>query len=259
MNSDTPLSRFRTILQLGLPITGGMLSQSLINLADTAMVGRLGEDALAAIGTANYAIFVCFAMISGLSVAVQSRVARRFGAGDKHQLLEPVGGGLRATLWLGIPLSLILYLLTPVIIGLFRLEPSVSVLAENYFCIRILSLPAAMLMLTFRGFWNGCHHPWHYLKILVIIHVLNIAFSYTLIFGVGPVPAYGLSGAATGTVMAMYCGAMANVAVLAFFALRRNITGNRESQSLLMPLYRRPGQTPLSKPCLPWELPYCSG
>ena len=46
-------ARYRRILSLGLPIVGGMVSQNVINLVDTAMVGSLGDIALAAVGTGN--------------------------------------------------------------------------------------------------------------------------------------------------------------------------------------------------------------
>ncbi len=233
------LKRLKTIIYLGIPITGGMLSQSLLNLVDTAMVGRLGEDALAAIGVANYAIFVSFALISGLSVAVQSRVARRFGSNNHDQLLEPVSTGVRATLFIGLPLTFILYLLAPMIIGLFRTEPSVAVLAENYFKIRILSLPSAMLMLCFRGFWNGCQSPLIYLKVLVFTHLVNICASYALIFGALGLPEMGLSGAAAGTLLAMYGGALMNNILLMRHARKQGIPNHRATHSHLHSLFQQ--------------------
>ena len=53
-----PGNRVRTILTLAGPIMGGMASQNLLNLGDTAMVGRLGAPALAAVGTASFANFM---------------------------------------------------------------------------------------------------------------------------------------------------------------------------------------------------------
>ena len=73
------LSRSKTVLTLGLPIMAGMLSQSLLNLVDAAMVGSLGEAALAGVGLGGYANFMSIALIIGLGSGVQAIVARRVG------------------------------------------------------------------------------------------------------------------------------------------------------------------------------------
>ena len=72
-------TRRRTILKLALPIIAGMLSQSLLNLIDAALVGRLGEVALAGVGIGGYAMFLVTAMLFGLSSGVQAQTARRHG------------------------------------------------------------------------------------------------------------------------------------------------------------------------------------
>ncbi len=82
--------RLRRILALALPIIAAMVSQSLLNVVDTAMVGGLGDAALAAVGLGSFVLFTCQAMILGLSVGVQAIAARRKGEtaighrNDKH-------------------------------------------------------------------------------------------------------------------------------------------------------------------------------
>jgi len=64
--------RLRRILTLGLPIIGGMVSQNVLNLVDTAMVGTLGDAALAAVGIGGFTLFMCQALILGISTGVQA-------------------------------------------------------------------------------------------------------------------------------------------------------------------------------------------
>jgi Na+-driven multidrug efflux pump len=71
--------RRRAILALALPIIGGMASQNVLNLVDTAMVGLLGAPALAAVGMGSFANFMATAFIMGLSAGVQALAARRLG------------------------------------------------------------------------------------------------------------------------------------------------------------------------------------
>ena len=62
-----PPARRRRIFGLALPIIGGMLSQNVLNLVDTAMVGTLGDAALAGVGLGGFANFLLSAFILGLS------------------------------------------------------------------------------------------------------------------------------------------------------------------------------------------------
>ena len=74
-------SRLNRIAALALPIIGGMLSQNLLNIVDTAMVGFLGDPALAAVGLGGFVVFMCSALILGISTGVQSLAARKKGEG----------------------------------------------------------------------------------------------------------------------------------------------------------------------------------
>lgn len=96
--------RRRTILTLALPIIGGMTSQNIMNLVDTAMVGSLGANALAAVGIAGFANFMCFSIILGLSTAVQATAARRKGEGNEAIMAGPLNGGLLLAVAIGLPL-----------------------------------------------------------------------------------------------------------------------------------------------------------
>ena len=90
-------SRLRRILTLGLPIIGGMVSQNILNLVDTAMVGTLGDAALAAVGIGGFTLFMCQALILGISTGVQATAARRKGEGDESKGvgLDPSARGAR--------------------------------------------------------------------------------------------------------------------------------------------------------------------
>ncbi len=72
-------SRHKKILSLALPIIGGMVSQNVLNIVDTAMVGVMGDNALAAMGIGSFANFMSIAFIMGLATGVQAIAARRLG------------------------------------------------------------------------------------------------------------------------------------------------------------------------------------
>lgn len=200
--------RLRQILVLGLPIIGGMLSQSLINLVDAAMVGHLGEQALAGVGLGSYANFVAVALIMGLGSAVQALVARRRGEGRQDQVATPLNAGLALALLVGLPLGLAGWLAAPWIVDLLTDDPAVAAIARDYFEWRVLAVCAVGLNFSFRGYWNGSHRSGMYLRILLGMHLFNAALSYCLIHGLFGLPALGAEGSGLGTCIALYLGSL---------------------------------------------------
>ncbi|MFG1491136.1 MATE family efflux transporter, partial [Oceanospirillum sp. HFRX-1_2] len=177
------LQRQREILKLALPLIGGMLSQSLINLVDSAMVGALGSTALAAAGIAGYTAFVITALILGISSAVQSSTAYFYGAKCKKSQHKTLNAGLILAFLLCLPLIAFFYPITGLLLSYINYDGAVVELAEPYLNWRVVGLLAVGLNLVFRGYWNGVHHSKIYFKTIVFIHLSNIAISYLLIYG----------------------------------------------------------------------------
>jgi putative MATE family efflux protein len=202
------LSRERTrqILGLALPIIGGMVSQNVLNLVDTAMVGTLGAAALAAVGMASFANFMASAFITGLSAGVQAIAARRLGEGKPAQTAGPLNGGLLLAIVLAVPLSILLIIATPYLFPLLVDDPEVIGHGIPYFRARLVAMVALGMNFAFRGFWNGINLSRLYLQTLLVMHTSNIFLNWVLIFGHLGVPALGSTGAGIGTAAATFIG-----------------------------------------------------
>ncbi len=200
--------RLRQILTLGLPIIGGMLSQSLINLVDAAMVGHLGETALAGVGIGSYANFMIIALVMGLGSGVQALVARRRGEGHLDSCATPLNAGLLLALAVGLPLGLLGWLAAPWIVQRLSEDAAVAAIGEGYLQWRVLAVAAVGLNFAFRGFWNGSHRSGLYLRILLGMHLANAALSYCLIHGLFGLPAMGAEGSGLGTCIALWVGSL---------------------------------------------------
>ena len=200
--------RLRRILIIGIPIIGGMLSQSLINLVDAAMVGRLGEVALAGVGVGSYASFIVVSSVMGLSSGVQALIARRYGARQHDRISEPLIAGLALAMLLGIPLTILFYCSAPLLLPLFNDSADVAAVAIPYFEWRTLAATLIGMNFVFRGFWSGLGESSTYLKVLLLMHLANVAISYVLIFGVPElgVHGYGAVGSGMGTAASMLLG-----------------------------------------------------
>ena len=102
------IERRNRILGLALPIIGGMVSQNLLNIVDTAMVGFLGDAALAAVGLGGFVVFMCQALILGISTGVQSTAARKKGEGRPDRAVALLNSALLLVLVIGPIFSLLL-------------------------------------------------------------------------------------------------------------------------------------------------------
>lgn len=196
--------RLRQILTLALPIIAGMVSQSLLNLADAWIVGRLGSDALAAVGMGGNTNYLASAAVIGLGAGVQAMVARRKGENNPAVMATPLNAGLLVGVLLSIPLFLLFYSSSGWIMGLLINDPDVVPLADEYFAVRVIGLFALAMNFSFRGYWNGINRSLVYMRTLVIMHVADLLISYALVFGVWSLPKMGVYGAGLGTTIALY-------------------------------------------------------
>ncbi len=194
------------ILTLALPIVGSMVSQNVLNLVDTAMVGSLGDAALAAVGLGGFVTFLSQSIILGLSAGVQAVAARRRGEGRVEVMAESLNGGLLLSLALGLPLSLVLWWAAPAIYGALNADPEVLAHGVPYYRWRLVGVVFTGMNFSFRGYWNGVGLSQMYLRTILVMHVTNIVVSYWLIFGGFGVPALGTTGASIGTTVSVMVG-----------------------------------------------------
>lgn len=203
-----PQQRTQRILALALPIMGGMLSQSLLNLVDAILVGSLGETVLAGVGVGGYAIFMLSAMIAGLSSGVQSQVARRHGAKEFTLRALPLNAAILLALMVTLPLSFLGWFNSNWLIASINQTTEVQEVANSYFQWRIIGLLPIALTLSFRGYWHGIQKTGVYFRIIIFTHALNILLSIWLIHGGLGVAALGATGAALATSISITAGAL---------------------------------------------------
>lgn len=200
------VARSRAVLRLALPIIGGMLSQSLMNLVDAAFVGRLGEIPLAGVGLGGYTMFLVTAVVLGLSSGVQAQTARRHGESAHARRAQPLQAGLLIALAVALPLGLVCFWQAPQLVGLMAPGPEVTEIAASYFRWRVAALAPIAMIVCFRGYWNGIQQARVYLRIILITQALNVVISAGLVFGLAGLPVMGASGAGAGSAVALYAG-----------------------------------------------------
>lgn len=214
-------TRLQSILSIALPIIGGMISQNVLNLVDTAMVGSLGTAALAAVGIGGLVNFFCQASLLGISSGVQAIAARRLGEGLRDQVAYPLNAGLLMVSACGIVLTICILQFIPIFFPLINPDPEVVQLGQDYLYWRVMAIACVAMNFAFRGYWNAVNMSKVYMSTLICMHLLNIFLNYALIFGNFGFPELGVEGAAIGTSVSMAFGTL-----LYFVMAHRLATGN---------------------------------
>jgi len=196
----------RTVIRLAYPVALGMLSITLLNVVDTAMLGRLGSVPLAAAGISGVCYFAIVFSIAGIGIGVQTLVSRRYGEGNHRHCGEVLNAGLLLALITGIPLLVAAPWIAEAVSPLLSTDPEVMLLGKMYLRYRFL---AAVFLLTnqvYVGFFTGIGHTKRQMTSAILITATNILFDYLLIFGHAGFPQMGVVGAAVASVIATGTG-----------------------------------------------------
>ena len=204
MHTLTPrtlLTEGRGTLILAFPLIFGQVSQMLVGLSDTLMIGRLGVVPLAASTFANTILYLPLMLGIGMSMAVSIRVSQARGAGDTQMAREALRNGLLIAIIVGIVTVAIAFTVTP-FFGYFGQEPDVAAAAGNYFLIVAVSMIPAIGCMTVKNHADAMNHPWPAFWIMLGGVALNVLLNWILIWGKFGAPALGLEGAGVATLIA---------------------------------------------------------
>ena len=202
------LSRDSHIARLAGPIVGGMISQTLVNLVDTALVGRLGADSLAAVGIGATATWLSVSMLLGIGSATQALVARRMGEGRPREAGKVLDSALALGAAAGVVVALAIYLLAPYLFGLLTQSEEVARQGTGYLTMRTIGFPFVVLNFAFRGFYHGIGDTRTYLKAIILVNALNAVLDLLLIFGLLGFPRMGAPGAGLATALGLAGGTL---------------------------------------------------
>jgi multidrug resistance protein, MATE family len=201
------LHRTKTILTLALPITVGLASSFIMIFIDLAMVGSLGNEALAAIGLAGFSYTFILSFVLGIAPAVQGIVARRNGQDSKEPKCLPLNAGLLLVLIIGVPLSSACYFLTPIYFSMISSDPAVVAQGVGYLSSLFTAVIAVGMCEAFEGYWAGIAKTKVYMLNILFMNCLKVFLNYCLIFGNLGFPALGTMGAGIASAISIYAGA----------------------------------------------------
>jgi MATE family multidrug resistance protein len=208
--------RMTAISRLALPISLAQGSTLLMALIDLAMVGRLGNKAVAALGLAVFSNSLILASVEGLSSSIRGIVARRRGERSTEPRCLPLTAGLLIALVVGIPLAAICSLLSPFFFSLISSDPDITRIGIPLLRTLNLGITAVGMQYAFSGYWTGIEKPRVYMSVVLFMTCLNTLLNYIFIFGHFGAPALGATGSAISTVVSLYVGVIIHCLILHF-------------------------------------------
>ncbi len=192
---------FRPMFHLAVPVILAELGWMAMGVVDTLMVGRLGPEAIGAVGIGSslFIAIVVFAM--GMLLGLDTLVSQAYGAGrieDCHGLLLH---GIVMSALVSIP-SLAALVLLGRLIPRWGINPVVLDLTRPYFSVLSWSVIPLLLYATFRRYLQGMNVVRPIMVALVVANLANVAMNWLLVYGNWGAPALGVRGSAWATVAA---------------------------------------------------------
>jgi putative MATE family efflux protein len=198
----------RSLMLLAVPMVLETLMESLFAVVDVFFVGKLGADAVATVGLTESMIYILFAISMGLGIGGMAVVARRIGEHD------PVGAARAAVqaIVLGAGVALAIGMigvpLAPTFLKLLGAEPGVLRIGANYTRIMLGGNIVIVMLYMINAIFRGAGDAAIAMRVLWFANFINIVLGPCLIFGIGPFPRLGVTGAAVATTIGRGCGVL---------------------------------------------------
>ncbi len=192
----------KEILRLAIPNIISNISVPLLSTVDTALMGRLSQEHIGAVGLASMIFNFIYWNFGFLRMGTTGLTAQSFGGGNKEEISNILGRALVITI--GIALLILIFQQPLIRIGiqLMNVPESQIEMVRTYFNIRVWAAPASMGLYSLLGWYFGMQNALYPLWITLFINFLNIALSYLLIVWFG----MDVDGVAYGTLIAQYAG-----------------------------------------------------
>ena len=189
----------RSILLLAIPMVLEMVLESLFAVVDVFWVSRLGPNAIATVGLTESVLTLVFAVGLGLSMSTTAMVARRIGEKDPDgaaiSAVQAIILGLTASVILGVPF----FFLAPKLLAGMGATPAIIAGGTGYTRIALGGSGVVLMLFLNNAIFRGTGDAAIAMRLLWVSNILNLILDPILIFGLGPIPHMGVTGAALAT------------------------------------------------------------
>ena len=206
---------FRRIWSLAWPTVVYSVLELSLGLADLLMVRGLGHEATAAIGLTRQIAFLLEAAALAIATGVITLVSQGVGSGNRQQVDGVIHQSTRLVFLLGVPVTLVGYLASRPLLIAMQATPETLSHGIPYLHVYFLGTLFLWGNVISAAIFRGTGDAMTPLKVATAVSLLNVILNYAFIFGLGPLPPYGVTGAAIGTVAARAIGCAIYLRLLA--------------------------------------------
>jgi putative MATE family efflux protein len=204
----------KSLITLSVPIIFANILQTAYQLVDTFWVGRLGHEAVAAVSLSFPFIFLLISLGGGLAIAGTILVAQYHGKGEKRSVDHIASQTLLMMFVVSIILSVIGYFSSAGLMTLMGAEADVFNDAVSYLQISFLGLVFMFSYFVYQSLMRGVGDVKTPMYLVLATVLLNLVFDPLFIFGYGPIPGYGVSGAAIATIATQGIASVVGISML---------------------------------------------
>jgi MATE family multidrug resistance protein len=196
---------------LAYPAVLQTLSETLMQVVDSAIVGRLGVTELGAVGFGGLWIWTLLCPFVGTGTGVQTFVAQAYGAEQRSRCGGWVWQGVYAMLPAILLWGVLVAVFFPALLRVLAPSPELQALAVPYAWARLCGAPAVVPAIVFTSFFRGIGDTRTPLLAAAVENLVNIVLCYGLVFGRFGLPAWGVTGAGAAMAIALwvYSGVLA--------------------------------------------------
>ncbi|TCJ12695.1 MATE family efflux transporter [Flaviaesturariibacter flavus] len=204
----------QSLLRLAIPIVLANLLQAGYQIVDAFWVGRLGGAAVAAVSVSTPVTFLTLGLGTGFAIAGSVLIAQYYGAGDHRMVGHVAAQTLLMVIVVSLLLGTVAFIFAPDFLRLLKVAPEVYQGALGFMRVSFVGLVFNFSFFVFQSIMRGVGNATVPVWIVLGTVILNFALDPLFIFGWGPVPGYGVMGAALATLSTQVVAALAGFLIL---------------------------------------------
>ena len=202
----------RAILILAIPMVLEMMMESVFVVCDVFFVSKLGPDAVATVGLTESLLAIVYTIGMGLSIGVTATVARRTGEHDSEGASRTAVQGMTLGLFVSLGLGVLGAIFAPTLLRLMGASPDVLATGSHFTRVMLGGSASILLLFLINGIFRGAGDAQLSMRTLWLANGINILLGPCLIFGLGPFPRLGVTGAAVATTIGRSTGVLFGMA-----------------------------------------------
>lgn len=203
-----------SVIRLAWPVVVQQVSFSMVQLVDTALVGHLGEDALAGVRLAGQLFWFSQTGLVAVGVGATAIVARTVGAGEREKASSVLQTAFVLALVWGVAMAFLMAFLGNAWLGIMGADTEARKAGAEFLRSAAIGMPFLALMFAGNAAQQGAGDTRSPMVVGIIVNVVNVVVAYTLINGAGPAPRLDVTGSGLGFSTSAIAGCLLVLAVL---------------------------------------------